>query len=127
MKCFTNEIYPVALVLSYDAESVNEKYYNVCEGTDRPIEIKPTKDACTMFLSERESPNHMAVGIIFNKRPNERLIGHEAFHAAIKMLDVGCGIYLSIGTEEAYAYLIGWICDCIDKFRNTTEFKELSI
>jgi hypothetical protein len=124
MRYFDNEIYPVALVLSYDAESVDKEYYNACEGEEKPVYIKPTSEACTMFLSRRAKYYAMAVGILFNKKPTAKLMAHEALHAAVMMLDVGCNIPLNDSTEEAYAYMIGWITDCIDKFRNEVEFVE---
>ncbi len=124
MKYYSNEIYPVALVLSYDAESVDKEYYNAVDGPEQSITVKPTAEATTMFLSRRANYYAMAVGIIFNKKPTAKLAAHEAFHAAVMMLDVGVHIPLNESTEEAYAYLIGWIADCIDKFVKETDQKE---
>ena len=59
----------------------------------------------------------MAVGIIFNVEITARLAAHEGFHACYYMMD-RLGIVLSDYSDEAWAYLIGWIADCIDKFNN---------
>ena len=121
MKYYANEIYPVALVLSYDAESVDREYYNAHDGEEQHISVRPTAESTTMFLSRRADYYAMAVGIIFNKKPTAKLATHEAFHAVVMMLDVGVHIPLNESTEEAYAYLIGWIADCIDKFVKETD------
>ena len=59
----------------------------------------------------------MAVGIIFNVDITARLAAHEGFHACDYMMD-RLDIVLSDYSDEAWAYLIGWIADCIDKFKN---------
>mgnify|MGYP007102037019 CR=1 FL=1 len=98
MKYYSNDIYPVALVLSFDAESVDKEYYNACE--------RRTNDYFAM-----------AVGIIFNKKePSIRLQAHEAFHATRMIAEIGCHIYLDDQSEEAWAYLQGWVMKCIDEF-----------
>lgn len=63
----------------------------------------------------------MAVGIIFNSDITPKLAAHEGFHAAYFMLEVGVKIPLSDTSDEAWAYLIGWIAECIDDFKNTVQ------
>ena len=122
MKYYSNSIYPVALVLSYDAESVDKEYYNAAEGEDKPVILKLTSEAVTMFLSRRAPYYAMAVGVLFNKKPTPKLMAHEAFHTAIMMLDVGCHIPFTDSTEEVYAYLIGWIVECMEDFSKHVKF-----
>ena len=45
------------------------------------------------------------------------MTAHEVFHACYYMMD-RLGIVLSDYSDEVWAYLIGWIADCIDKFKN---------
>ena len=118
MKYYSNDIYPVALVLSFDAESVDKEYYNAGDGPDEHIKVKPTSEAVTMFLTRRTNDYFaMAVGIIFNKKePSIRLQAHEAFHATRMIAEIGCYIYLDDQSEEAWAYLQGWVMKCIDEF-----------
>lgn len=44
----------------------------------------------------------------------ENTITHESVHAAYEILKTA-GITLSSETEEAYAYLSGWISQCVSK------------
>ena len=121
MRYFENDIFPVALVVSTDAESVDKEYYNAYAGEEEHVVLKPTSQATTMFLSRRAEYRAMAVGILFNKVPTTRIITHESFHAARMMLDVGLHIPLIDDNEEVYAYVAGWIADCVEKY-----FKELN-
>jgi hypothetical protein len=116
MKCYTNDIYPIALVLSKDVESVNKEYYNTTQGPEEDIKIGNSQ-ATTYFLTRRTKEHcNMAVGIVFNIEPTTRLKAHEAFHATRMMLDYGVNIPLTDSSEEAYAYLQGWIAECIEDF-----------
>jgi hypothetical protein len=65
----------------------------------------------------------MAVGIIFNEKPTFKTILHESLHAVRMMLDVGLNIPFCDATEEAYAYLIGWIGDCIEDYLKAKEIR----
>lgn len=122
MKYYENEIYPISLVLSYDAESVNKEYRNAAPDEDDEIKDNHKALARTMFLSRRKEDDcyPMAVGIIFSKKPTFKVIVHEAFHAVLMMLDVGLNIPLADLTEEVYAYLIGWVGECMDDYLNET-------
>ena len=117
MKYYENDIYPIALVLSYDAESINKEYFNAAPNEDKEIKDNPNVKARTIFLTRRTNDYYaMAIGIIFNEKPTFRIILHESLHAVRMMLDVGLNIPFCDATEEAYAYLIGWIGDCIENF-----------
>lgn len=116
MKEYKNHIFPIDLVVSYDAKFINEKYYDVINGIDTDINISPYSAAVTIPLSERKE-NSMAVGIIFNRKPNIKLITHEAFHATKMMLE-RISIPLNNDTEEIYAYLMGYISECIECYIN---------
>lgn len=117
MKYYENNIYPIALVLSYDAESINKEYFNAAPNEDKEIKDNPNVKARTMFLTRRTNDYYaMAVGILFNGEPTFRTILHESLHAVKMMLDVGLNIPFCDATEEAYTYLIGWIGDCIEDY-----------
>ena len=118
MMYYDNDIYPVALVLSHDAESVDKEYYNAVNGPEESITVKPTTEATTMFLTRRTDKYYaMAVGIIFNKdEVTPRLVAHEAFHATRMIAEIGCHIPLDDSSDEAWAYLNGWIVKCIDEY-----------
>ena len=59
----------------------------------------------------------MTVSIIFNVEITERLVVHKVFHACYYIMD-RLGIVLSDYSDKEWAYLISWIADCIDKFKN---------
>lgn len=47
------------------------------------------------------------------KEMTANVMAHEAVHAAIEIFDyTGCGI--SYNNQEPFAYLVGWIAQCID-------------
>ena len=118
MKYYSNDIYPIALVLSYESDSINKEYTD-WDGND--ITVKPTAQATTLPLTRRAQYYAMAVGIVFNSNITPKLAAHEGFHAAYFMLEVGVKIPLSDTSNEAWAYLIGWIAECIDDFKNTVQ------
>lgn len=116
MKYYSNEIYPIGLVLSYDVDSVN-KEYTLYDGSD--VVVKKTAEAETLQLNRRTTDyNAWAVGIVFNTPITSRLMAHEAFHATYFMLAEGLHIPLTDYSDEAWAYLIGWIADCIEDFKD---------
>lgn len=117
MRYYDNGIYPVALVVSHDVASIDKEYYNAVDGPNEHISVKPTAEATTMFLTRRTDDYYaMAVGIVFNKEATPRLVAHEAFHATRMMLEIGCHIFLDDSSEEAWAYLHGWVVKCIDEY-----------
>lgn len=115
MKYYENQIYPIGLVVAEigKLESVREYFL---DGNGKEISIIDDCDACTMLLHKRKDSAfcNTPIGIFFNeKRTGISTISHEAFHATKYMLDM-IGIPLSDYSEEAWAYLIGWIASCID-------------
>lgn len=44
-------------------------------------------------------------------------IAHEAAHAALEIFDY-CGCRIDIGNQEPFAYLVGWVVNCIEEVRN---------
>lgn len=44
-------------------------------------------------------------------------IAHESTHAALEIFAY-VGARISYDNQEPYAYLVGWIADCIDKVKN---------
>lgn len=118
MKFYDTQIYPVGLVLSRTEEEIN-KYYNGADGSP----IIPTNGIATTYRLKRKSGDYYAVGIVFREKPTIQTIAHEAFHAAHNtMMFIGEDFVLD-GTNEAWAYLIGWIASQIEDFVNKN-FKE---
>lgn len=121
MKYYENDIYPIALVLSHDCASVDKYYYDVMTGEDEPVRITDTCQASCLFLARRTDKYYaMAVGFIFNEKDAQRrLQAHEAFHATRFMMEIGLHIPLSDTSEEAWAYLNGWVNECVEDYINS--------
>ena len=52
--------------------------------------------------------------IILEPKADINTICHESFHATVMILG-DCGLELGDKSEEAYAYLIGWVAEKINK------------
>ena len=118
MKEYTNEIYPITLVVSYNAEDINKKYTLV---SGEKVCAKKEAKATTDFLTTKELWGHrMAVGVIFNIEPTHRTIAHESQHVLRFMMELGLDVRLDDCSDEAWAYMAGWIADCMYDFVETT-------
>lgn len=118
MKEYTNEIYPIALVLSYTPDDINNKYTLV---SGEAVQFKKGAKATTDFLTTKELWGHkMAVGVIFNTKPTHRTIAHESQHVLRFMMELGVDVRLDDYSDEAWAYMAGWIADCMYDFVETT-------
>lgn len=125
MKYYDNEIYPIALVLSNDIESVRDKYWfytseNRCE--ELPDMTGTTEATTYVMMCKTDAYRAIAVGIVFNVPITVKLAAHEGFHAAHFMMNQ-LNLPLDDCSDEAWAYLMGWIAECIEDFKKTTEIK----
>jgi hypothetical protein len=59
------------------------------------------------------------INLIINPKANINTICHESFHIANTILKEA-GLTLSDSSEEAYAYLVGWVGDKINTAINKT-------
>lgn len=121
MITYSNKIYPIDLVLSYDVNSVDLKYLDRDLSTIRlhsNIEAETVPIKLRNDLANNEGRNNMAVAIFFMQKDiTNKLAAHEALHVVSFMFD-RLGIPFCDATEEAWAYLLGWVIDCIDDFKN---------
>lgn len=78
----------------------------------------PYPDDTTLYeaLTIEHSGNPI---IIFDLTPSINSTVHEAFHAVDAVLSLR-GLPLIDGSEEAYAYMIGYVTECIYKFIKKT-------
>lgn len=121
MTYYENDIYPIALVLSNDMESVRKEYwwYNR-ESCEEIPSTDNTNEATTFLMMRKPDKRAIAVGIVFNVPITAKLAAHEGFHAAHFTMNQ-LAMPLDDCSDEAWAYLIGWIADCIDNFRKEEE------
>ena len=108
MKIYNNNVYPFDLVLSDDFDEVANKYD--CNGEEL---IDHANCRATTYIMNPKGCNTMAVGIVFKTEATPKLAAHEAFHAVYYMLAYGLKMELNDYTDETWAYLIGWVTDCI--------------
>lgn len=122
MKYYDNDIYPISLVLSNDIESVRKEYwwYNE-DGNDELPDCANAAQASTyLMMRKTDAYRAIAVGIVFNVPITAKLAAHEGFHAARFTMNK-LAMPLDVCSEEAWAYLIGWIAECIDDFKNNSK------
>ena len=119
MKYYDNGIYPIALVLSNDIESVRKKYLLYNDEYDEELPDKSSSTEASTYLMERKTKGYraVAVGIVFYRDITAKLVAHEGFHAAHFMMNY-IDLPLDDSSDEAWAYLIGWIAECIEDFKN---------
>jgi len=123
---FDPVIYPFRLWVSINPtfESVSEKFYGLitnCERIDIPKgEFYASQHviARTTLVNDKESGwIGCLVMIYIPKQTDVRTICHESAHVA----DFVCEQFdietRGFDNGEAYAYLIGWIADCINKVK----------
>lgn len=121
MKFYDTQIYPVGIVISKTEAEIN-KYYNSIEGST----LQPREAIATTYRLKRKIGNYFAVGIVFRTKPTIQTITHEAFHAAHALMEFIEQDFVYDGTNEAWAYLAGWIAMKIEDFVDK-EFKEIKI
>lgn len=113
---FDSQIYPVKLwiAIGRDDEFYSEQFEDVAEWPD-------TCDAIEQYLYNKQT-DRTGVLIRFESkaRMTTKVNAHEATHAA---MDIFHAIRESIcyDCQEPFAYLVGWIADCIDKARLNKE------
>lgn len=118
MRTYDPLIYPVSIVLSCTEEELNKKY-ELPDGGD----IEKQQGCATTYRVNGRNGGSATVGIVFRRKPDIDTIAHEAFHAAHDIMSYIHEDFVYDGTNESWAYLIGWIALCIEDFVNK-EFKE---
>lgn len=119
MRTYNPSIYPTNLIIASSVEELNGKYKNDIGGDL----IKTDHSAATTYKMFGRKDGFAAIGIVLHCKPTIETIAHEAFHAAQDMLTYIQQDFVYDGTNESWAYLIGWIALCIEDFINK-EFKE---
>lgn len=118
MKFYDTQIYPLGLVVSRNEDEIN-KHYTGIEGDS----LEPKDAIATTYRLKRKTGNYYAVGIVFREKPTIQTISHEAFHAAHAVMEFIDNDFIYGGSNESWAYLIGWIAMKVEEFVEQ-EFKE---
>lgn len=125
MMYFEPCIYPVGLCV---ARSIDELRKHYVDTDGKELEQRTEKEmegvvATTYRMNPRKKGRGIAIGIIFWQKPVIDTIAHEAFHAADYILKYIGADFCSDGSNEHWAYLIGWIAGCCGDFVKK-EFKD---
>lgn len=113
MKEYRNEIFPRNLCITRSIDEANQLF--TCPYTDDgKFEYHETALATTYCANYRDKDAGCLL-LLVNKELDIRTLCHEALHITRTMLeDLPCN--LSDETEEVWAYVIGWVADCIDDY-----------
>lgn len=112
---YSTDLYPVSLFIGVGSvvEDISETFtYANGEEFDSfsPFALAVTLDAIKKDTDER----CVSIGFRSRKRATQSVIAHEAYHAMNFICDI-LGIEESrSGTNEAQAYLMGWIVKCCE-------------
>lgn len=111
-------VYPIRLwvTISSDFEAISERFEYYPSG-DKIETSESNLFAAFTYRVKKKETGHMGVLLVFctKKHCTIKNIAHEATHAAR-------WIWNHLGEDrpalEADAYLVGWICECIEKVKN---------
>jgi hypothetical protein len=115
---FDPAIYPMKLWVSIttDFKSLSERFCNVGTKTDIDTSFIDQHEAACYYVQQKEKPTHYGILIATTAKSylTTKLIAHESTHGA----DF---IWQHTGErragDEANAYLVGWIAECIEKVK----------
>jgi hypothetical protein len=117
---FDPVIYPIKLwvVTKYNGDegALKERFVHILDRKELNFSIIKQHEALTYDVEERED-KYKGVLIVFSssKYCKVKTMAHESTHAARSIWD-HLGEGSGIG-EEANAYLVGWVADCIERVK----------
>lgn len=113
---FNPIIYPFKLWVCVKTD-LNVIKTNFCSYTGDELNIKWPENgiACTLPVQRKDTGHNGVLIVTGNKKFSVSTIAHESVHAADCLFDY-IGAYSQSFEEknEPYAYLVGWIADCIE-------------
>lgn len=122
-KEFDPIIYPVKLIImtNADYDYLVDRFTNLTS----PVEKWDSKEevmnmgAFAVLVKDHDDNDIVKELIVFSDETHLdfRNVCHEAFHAAIEIgAFLGMNLGFNVGEDEHYAYLSGWIGNCISEF-----------
>lgn len=112
MKTFKPDIFPFNIAVASFKE-LNEIKKMFVDYLGNEIDISDGAAGVVVKAVTREQPKEAYSLIVFNGKPSISILAHEAFHSACDLLD-RVGIEHVDGSSETYAYVIGYISECIN-------------
>lgn len=117
MKVFQNEIFPFNIAVARYNEDLSSFTYP--DGSAVSLESRPVRPDVLVFDVIKKSDNGRAypyvLVLMYEKIQHVGLLCHETFHTAMT-LGKHIGAYNPCdANEEFYAYVQGYVAECIDK------------
>lgn len=122
---FHPQIYPRKLwvVKGGDVDSLKDMFTQT-DGKELDFKGSSQYLATTCNVMMKDESRLLGELIYFTsvKQMNAENISHEATHAALDIFsDLGCEVHYD--NQEPFAYLVGWIADCIEQVKRNV-FKD---
>lgn len=115
---FSPIVYPFRLwiTVTKDKEVLADRFHDGYNKKGLKTELISTSEALTFYVQQKQEPTYWGVLIVFTEKKNFSIknIAHESTHAARFFWE---HIGESPTGEEADAYLVGWIADCINQVK----------
>lgn len=117
MKVYQPDIFPFNIMIASMKEAESFDDFTTFNGA--PIkEFMDTSALGMVIKAYRYNSDHTSKTayslILFSEKPSVKTITHEAFHATQDLLEMLDIVYEVKGTNEVYAYVMGYISDCIE-------------
>lgn len=115
---FNNDIYPTALIVAVtnSQSAIFDMFLD--ENGNELKELPENCDALVVSVTERSTKKRYDL-VVFRKKEymSVAAMAHEAFHATLNMCEK-LGITITENdNNEAFAYFLGWVVDCINQVR----------
>lgn len=114
IQVYTQPIYSVKQVIVVVSNDINSIKKYIDKSTD--LDRYTSYDGLTFDNITYRNTNSVLIYLHPSvlSDPVDNVAAHESFHAAAAILDYA-GVTLNSNSEEAFAYLIGWINECVMK------------
>lgn len=112
---FDPQIYPRLLWVTYNCPAAVLE--DLFEGKIEEMDKNSDADVLNCRRLKPDVKGGILIRFRSKKDMTAKNIAHESTHAALEIFDY-VGARISYDNQEPYAYLVGWIADCINKVKN---------
>ena len=112
---FDPVIYPRLLWVTYNCPAAVLE--DLFEGKIEEMDKNSDADVLNCRRLKPDVKGGILIRFRSKKDMTAKNIAHESTHAALEIFDY-VGAQISYDNQEPYAYLVGWIADCIEKVKN---------
>lgn len=112
IKYYNPNVFPVWLAVTDSVDDINESFTSPDGAAFGRNEYA---DAVTCEMVRKDTGRYY-VGVVLYKDIKPSTIAHESFHAAHYIMQCIGEDFPIGGAAESWAYLIGWIAQCVSEF-----------